>query len=177
MTEPILIHHQVAPFFESRDGQWWVQLWLTAEANPVGVYLRLEPDNEERLVPMELAGQRGRFQVYQAELTPNPAEALTVYAFKTLWADRQWWLDAAGTSRRMPLRERFFRLNTEESPPDWVPDQVFYQVFPERFRNGDPALSPSPGAWVLRDEGPIGPASGANPSTRRVRTVSSTAAT
>jgi len=27
-------------------------------------------------------------------------------------------------------------------PPDWVRDAVFYQIFPDRFRNGDPANDP-----------------------------------
>lgn len=27
-------------------------------------------------------------------------------------------------------------------PPDWVRDAVFYQIFPDRFRNGDPATDP-----------------------------------
>lgn len=27
-------------------------------------------------------------------------------------------------------------------PPDWVPDSVFYQIFPDRFRNGDPTNAP-----------------------------------
>ena len=36
----------------------------------------------------------------------------------------------------------------EESGPDWVRDAVFYQIFPDRFANGDPANDP-PGtvAW------------------------------
>ena len=35
--------------------------------------------------------------------------------------------------------------------PDWVPDAVFYQIFPERFCNGDPSNNP-PGteAWGRR---------------------------
>jgi glycosidase len=36
-------------------------------------------------------------------------------------------------------------------PPTWVADTVFYQVFPDRFRNGDPRNDPQPndlrGAW------------------------------
>ena len=155
MSEHAMIHHQVAPFLEQRDGRWRVQLWMAAAECPSGVWLRLEPDNEECLVPMEAQGGVGRFRVYTAELLPNPADSLTVYTFKALWSDRQWWLDATGLSPRMPLRERFFRINLEESPPDWVPDQVFYQVFPERFRNGDPTISPRAGAYVLREEGPV----------------------
>ena len=159
MTAPAMIHHQVAPFFTSRDGCSRVQLWLAADALPDGlpteVFLRLEPDNEERLIPMEVIAQRGDLRVYAADLIPNPAGPLTVYAFKALWADRQCWLDAGGQSPRMPLRERFFRVNLDDAPPDWVPDQVFYQIFPERFRNGDPTVSPRSGAYVVRDEGPI----------------------
>ncbi|MBA4399433.1 MAG: hypothetical protein C0396_06155 [Anaerolinea sp.] len=30
--------------------------------------------------------------------------------------------------------------------PEWVQDAVFYQIFPERFANGDPGNDP---AWVL----------------------------
>lgn len=43
--------------------------------------------------------------------------------------------------------------------PDWAADAVFYQIFPERFRNGDPSNDPTrasiefaeraPGAWTV----------------------------
>ncbi len=155
MTATAMIHHQVPPFLTREGDRWRIALWLAATQPPAGVWVRTEPDNEERLTPMQASAARGPFRVYTADLEPNPAEGLTVYAFKALWADRQCWLDAAGMSPRMPLRERFFRINTEDQPPAWVPDQVFYQVFPERFRNGDPALSPGPGAYGLRAEGPI----------------------
>ncbi len=155
MIEPNLVHHQVPPFLTRRDGRLWAELWVRADAPLTGAFLRLEPDNEERLVPMEPQGEQGRFRVFRAELTPNPAEDRTVYAFKVLWADRQRWLDAAGSSPRMPLRERFFRIFNGAGPPDWVPDQVFYQIFPDRFRNGDPATSPQNGAYRLREDGPI----------------------
>lgn len=28
------------------------------------------------------------------------------------------------------------------APPAWVRDSIFYQIFPERFANGDPGLDP-----------------------------------
>jgi cyclomaltodextrinase / maltogenic alpha-amylase / neopullulanase len=34
-------------------------------------------------------------------------------------------------------------LTVEERVPDWVKDAVFYQLFPERFRNGDPSNDPT----------------------------------
>ena len=32
--------------------------------------------------------------------------------------------------------------NLQEPQPDWIADAVFYQIFPERFRNGNPANDP-----------------------------------
>lgn len=153
---PLLLHHQVAPFLARRGASLWVQLWIAdAPADQHAVWLRLEPDNEEALVPMTEAAPHGRHRVFEAPLSFNPASDQTVYAFKVLCPDRQWWLDAAGVSPRMPLRERFFRLTKVPSVPDWVPDQVFYQIFPERFCNGDPNLGPHAGAYRMRDEGPV----------------------
>jgi cyclomaltodextrinase len=31
------------------------------------------------------------------------------------------------------------------APPDWAKDAVYYYIFPERFRNGDPTNDPTPG--------------------------------
>ena len=43
-------------------------------------------------------------------------------------------------------------------PPSWAADAIWYQIFPERFKNGDPRNDPRPadlrGAWPndpLRD--------------------------
>ena len=37
--------------------------------------------------------------------------------------------------------------------PDWAPDIVYYFVFPERFRNGNPDNDPKPGVTRYRDKG------------------------
>ncbi|MBL8512032.1 MAG: amylopullulanase, partial [Betaproteobacteria bacterium] len=36
--------------------------------------------------------------------------------------------------------------------PDWAKDAVFYYIFPERFRNGDPANDPKPGVDRYQDK-------------------------
>lgn len=156
MSDPLLLHHQVPPFLAQQGESIRVQLWLRAEEAPSGVYLRLEPDNEEKLVPMGLSEGSGAWRVYEAPLSPNPSDPLTVYVFKVLWPDHQVWLDAAGPSPRLPLRERFFRWRFGDSPPDWVPDQVFYQIFPERFRaSGASPPHPRLGQEIRRGQGPI----------------------
>src|SRR5690606_33413491 len=34
-------------------------------------------------------------------------------------------------------------ISPEDRVPDWAKDAVFYQIFPERFRNGDPTNDPT----------------------------------
>jgi len=39
---------------------------------------------------------------------------------------------------------------SDPQTPDWVRDAVFYQIFPDRFAQGDPALHVADGEWSLR---------------------------
>src|SRR4029079_5253828 len=43
------------------------------------------------------------------------------------------------------------RAADRTAPPDWARDAIWYQIFPERFRNGDPRNDPGPrdmeGSW------------------------------
>ena len=64
-----------------------------------------------------------------------------------------------------PYRD-WFQLLAEPHAPSWLPGRVFYQVFVDRFRNGDPTNDPQDGEWtyngrpVIRrawDELPTGP--------------------
>lgn len=34
------------------------------------------------------------------------------------------------------------------APPDWAAHAVWYQIFPERFRNGDPTNDPTPASLL-----------------------------
>ena len=43
--------------------------------------------------------------------------------------------------------------------PDWVKDAVIYQIFPDRFRNGDPANDPDFTEWYYEGKNAL-PASG-----------------
>jgi alpha-glucosidase len=41
-----------------------------------------------------------------------------------------------------------FRVNRADTPPAWVRDQIFYQIFPDRFCQGDPALAVKTGEYM-----------------------------
>ncbi|MFE4573428.1 glycoside hydrolase family 13 protein [Paenibacillus chitinolyticus] len=99
------------------------------------------------------------FDYWQGELVP-PHYRLR-YAFKLTSGEEVVWLTEKGFGTEKsqdPLT--FFDypfLWPQEvlKPPAWVKEAVFYQIFPDRFANGDPANDP-PGVrpWSDSDPGP-----------------------
>jgi len=66
------------------------------------------------------------------------------YVFKIAGDKRPSWFGPAGLAEKKPregFREPPAPARAFETP-EWVRDAVFYQVFPERFRNGDKANDP-----------------------------------
>src|SRR5260370_2872733 len=60
-------------------------------------------------------------------------------------------LGLLGGERALAQTQRAGEPPVRSGPPSWVADAVFYEVLPERFRNGDPRNDPKPndlrGAW------------------------------
>ncbi len=57
----------------------------------------------------------------------------------------------APAQRSMIRRYRQTVYAADFQVPDWAPDIVYYYIFPERFRNGDPGNDPRPGPHTFRD--------------------------
>ncbi|WP_261902892.1 maltodextrin glucosidase [Vibrio fortis] len=147
---PYLFHAQTSDYVQLE--QRVVTLKLHTERDDwAKVQIRHEPDNEEYLVDMSLAGKQGRLFVWEAKIPLNTDQAITHYTFKLLSQSGQFWLDSQGVHIRMPSRAHHFKLNADHQPPNWVAEQVFYQIFPERFCNGNPEISVQPGEYRLKE--------------------------
>ncbi len=112
------------------------------------IILRTAPDGEQVFEPM-------------TEVAPGPAcrwweIALVVtmpstgYRFLVLTAGTHRWLNGSGLHVEMPTDRDDFQLLAGYEPPRWLADRVFYQIFPDRFANGDPANDVVDGAWTYR---------------------------
>ncbi|MGL6018380.1 MAG: maltodextrin glucosidase [Gibbsiella quercinecans] len=125
--------HLAAPPFVAQKGQYlYITLWLQGAELPERVFLRAEPDNEEWLLPMKARASGGLWR-YQARLTLNEGEATRRYCFKLVWAHSQRWFGPLGWATMPPGQLAQFALDVPDSSPAWVADQVFYQIFPDRF--------------------------------------------
>lgn len=114
------------------------------------VKIRHEPDNEESLVDLKPMGEEGRLFIWQGMIPLNEDRDVTHYVFKLVSGRKQYWLDARGVQTRMPGKEYHFKFNAKYQPPEWVSDQIFYQIFPERFCNGNPDISVKNGEYQIR---------------------------
>jgi len=145
-----LLHPPIAPWLLRGPDGCHVSLLCGGPA-PAFVYLRGDPDNEELLVAMQPVGTVNGLLRFEAALPWDPGNTTTHYAFKVLYADRQVWLAADGTRAHPPPREVQFRVCRDHQPPPWVADQIAYQIFPDRFCQGDPALAVETDEYVYGD--------------------------
>lgn len=115
------------------------ELYCTPE--PGGLRLRLElspeverafvrtaPDGEEIMTPVQEDGT-----VFLPLTAPRMG-----YRFYLHTPEGPLWLSAAGLTRHTPTDATDFRYLSRFEAPAWMEDAVFYQVFPDRFYDGDP---------------------------------------
>lgn len=128
-------HLPVAPFVKQNNDQLTITLWLSGENPPQRVTLRAENDNEETsLVMHKLRTQpHPGVTAWRAAIALNSGQPRRRYSFKLLWHDRQQWFSPQGLSAFPPARLEQFAVDAPDSGPQWVADQVFYQIFPDRF--------------------------------------------
>lgn len=89
----------------------------------------------------------GRLYVYQNNAEPVSWTRERGRGGLGAVADRPATVAALGGIRR--FRQTIYAPDFKV--PDWAPDIVYYYVFPERFRNGDPGNDPQPGRDRIQD--------------------------
>lgn len=98
-----------------------------------------------QVTEMEKFASDALFDYWEATVEP-PFRRLAYY-FQLRAEEEQVWFTEGGCFDRLPERPRHFEfpfLNPADvfTPPEWVKEAVFYQIFPERFADGDPSNNP-----------------------------------
>ncbi len=98
----------------------------------------------ESMTPMALYDTDGTFDYYAATIGPT-TDAGFGYSFVLEDSDRNVHIGSRGIGEA-PAEVGLFRYDPAAFPvfetPAWVKEGVIYQIFPERFANGDPANDP-----------------------------------
>lgn len=151
LNQPYLFHGQTAPWIERENDSLTIRFLCDNPNNEVtSLFIRCEPDNEENLIacePISMPALTHRGQLYQAQIPLSQHIEISYYLIKAITATDQLWLSAKGIHKRMPGREFHFKYNAYNHPPKWVREQVFYQIFPDRFNNADDSISVKTGEY------------------------------
>ncbi|MFB5678252.1 alpha-glycosidase [Paenibacillus terreus] len=103
-------------------------------------------ERTREVIPMYKLASDSMFDYYECRV--KPCFRRLRYGFMLEAGDERLWMNENGFVTEEPQNpDRMFQypfLNPVDilKPPAWVKDAVFYQIFPERFANGDPSNDP-----------------------------------
>lgn len=125
-----------------------IRLRVPKDAPIRTVFLRTAPDGEQHFTKMERQHEDAICAYWAAEVrVTNP---YIPYRFKVMSAEGAYWLTAMGVSRADATDLWDFKLLADYAAPEWLEDTVFYQIFPDRFHNGDTSNDVQAGEWSRR---------------------------
>lgn len=133
------VHHDGSPLYVTfvHDAHTSVRLRLRMAANaPVErIFVRTSPDGEQHMQPMHQIASDEVCSWW--ETTLHLPMLRTNYRFFLVTSEGGWWLTATGMMRYTPTDATDFKILRRYHAPHWVQESVFYQIFPERFADGD----------------------------------------
>lgn len=101
------------------------------------VFIRAMVDGEYHWVPMRIQEETKTSQIWAGPLTV--AQPRLDYRFKIMLDEGSYYYTALGMSHADTPDADDFTLLADYKAPLWVRDAIFYQIFPDRFYNGDPS--------------------------------------
>lgn len=122
-----------------------IRLRVHPQAPIERVLLRACPDGEQAFVEMQPCEVNAVCRWWEAKL--KVTMPLLGYRFLLFTTDGVWWYNGSGLQRHVPTDLEDFKLLADYAAPAWVRTAVFYQIFPDRFADGDPASNVRDGEW------------------------------
>lgn len=142
-----LRHEQAPPYIERPDGDTVALRLRTRSSDVTHVQLQLlagPRGKVSRFVNMESFATEGGLTYYRAEV--DASGGVLRYRFLVRDGARAVWHSPAGDFAGEPGPDDWYALDVSAlrvfQTPAWVHDAIFYQVFPDRFANGDPSNDP-----------------------------------
>ena len=151
------IHHDgsaafVSDLYPKVGADVTVTVRTSAEAPINAIYLRTFPDGEQAFAPLIAVTDALGNQLWRGMLPIR--QPIEHYRFLIDSAEGLFWYNANGIASAEPLDAFDFGILADYRAPDWLHEAVFYQIFPDRFANGDPKLNLQGHEYVHDGQGP-----------------------
>lgn len=115
--------------------------------NPIEhIFLRIAPNGEEINHEMKKSNEDDFFVWYQVSITI--ITKITLYRFSIITPEQIYWLNSKlKLLKTTPSDTYDFKLLADFEDPAWIKDSIFYQIFPDRFLDGDPSNNVKTGEY------------------------------
>lgn len=124
-----------------------IALQLTKNSPVIHVFLTGKRNGTTRPLKMDLVGCKNGLNRYEAKVQLFEDEFS--YQFFVVTKEKIYYYNQSGLHSNLQNEEHNFRILTNYSQPEWIKKAVFYQIFPERFCNGDPSLNVKDGEYTF----------------------------
>ncbi len=136
------VHHDGSSYYvvsESLSIGAMLTLRLRADVDaPIErIFLRTTPNGGQYMQEMRPAQVEKVARWWETELKLQMP--YTSYRFFLQASEGGYWFSAGGITRHAPTDASDFKVLANYQNPAWVQQSVFYQIFPDRFYDGDPA--------------------------------------
>ena len=113
-----------------------IRLRVLKNAPVEDVILRGKINGNAHFFAMEKEKEKGEFVYYKYQLEINQPDFHYHFIINT--PSETYYYNQFEISNYPPVEDYDFRIVADYQPPEWVKETVFYQIFPDRFYNGNP---------------------------------------
>jgi len=128
----------VEPLLPKMGDKVKIRLRHPKSYNPTAVWLRTLKDGSDHRVPMNALKPGSSFSWWEARV--KLTESKLQYSFLIQLNDEFLFLTRQGVTHYAQTEDHDWVILADFDFPSWVTESVFYQIFPDRFRKGDPNL-------------------------------------
>ena len=173
------VYHSPGGIYLQQQGDRLALRLRTPTDSPVlKVFLRFSPDGEDHTEPAEASPERPGYSCRWWLVRVVARNPRFHYRFLLMTERGHCWYSAAGLSRTTPTDQTDFVILTDRPQKSWRDRSVFYQIFPDRFAQGEPANRVRTGQHTLDGKPVVARAWGELPNpeqgaSRRTRSTTS----
>ncbi|MHA1215571.1 MAG: maltodextrin glucosidase [Candidatus Hodarchaeales archaeon] len=125
------------------------------------IFLCIAPEGEEINLKMEVDEETDFFRYFAVNVRIE--SKIFHYQFIVQTENRVYWYTSLGLSPYPQVSSKSFKIIANFEEPSWVKRSIFYQIFPDRFYDGDPSNNVKTGEYTYRGQTTVARKWGENP--------------